>query len=226
MRDVRDESGGVPAELGASHPGAGDVTEVVTREELRFALLGGFVHDVASPLAVLTSNLPLVRPDDAEAGELGEIVDDLELAVTRLRELTGDLRLYVGASSQGKTFDELVRTALRLSHSQLVRRVDVLVEIDASLRSEAPGPIVLRALSESFVAIGRELIEGVRHRFVVRADAHGLFVELSPGARRDPTRTLVTTLSSLAPPVVRSSAESLQIHVALRWSGPDAADEP
>ncbi|MBN8613539.1 MAG: hypothetical protein J0L92_23290 [Deltaproteobacteria bacterium] len=203
--------------------------DVKSSEELTLILLGGFVHDVASPLAVLTSNLPVVRAlplDDPDtdlqqtATELREIVEDLELATVRLRELTSDLRLYVGASTHDKSLEELVRTALRLGHSHLSRRADVTVDIDPALRTVAPPQLVLRVIAETIVAITLEPKPSVRHRLEVRARPTGLQIELSPPPSRDPSRTLEGVAGRIGSRVdVSLTAERLHIEIALQWAG-------
>ncbi len=215
MREAREIDGGAPP-------------DATSREELTLTLLRGFVHDLASPLAVLTSNLPVVRGlpigEGSEAGEqaareLAEIVDDLELATARLRELTNDLRLYVGACSHDKTFEDLVLTALRLAHAQLGRRVDVALDIDSALAPAGNPQHVLRAVSETLVAISAGLPTSPRSALTVRADAGGATIELAPAPAVDPTATIEAALRPLrVAPDVRRSPERLTIHVALPWA--------
>lgn len=216
MRDMRDDEG---------RPAA----DAASREELTLTLLRGFAHDLASPLAVLTSNLPVVRSlpvgdgsadGEQTAAELSEIVDDLELATARLRELTNDLRLYAGASVHDKTFSELAQVALRLAHPQIGRRADVKLDVAPALRSETDASHVLRALCDTLVAIGVELPSATRSSVALAAHADGVTLEIAPGPLRDPTRAIESAVSRLGVrPAVELSRERLIVRIALRWLG-------
>lgn len=218
MREASDEDGGTQAEIRSS-------------DELMIVLLGGYVHDVASPLAVLTSNLPVVRSlpigeggseGEQTAAELAEIVDDLELATARLRELTGDLRLYVGASAQDKSLEEIVRTALRLAHSHLSRRVEITVDVDPSYRPVAAPWLVLRAICATLVAITIDNVPGKKSRLALRVRESGLAIEMTPPPTRDPSRTVEAATKRVGTQAdVSLSAERIEVHLALRWLGRD-----
>jgi signal transduction histidine kinase len=195
------------------------------RELLTLALLGGFVHDVGSPLAALTSNLSVARElatadDEDSRGELREVIDDLQMATTRLTELASDLRGYVGLPVGRGTFEELALTALRLGRSHLARRAQVDVAIDPELKPELPPSRVLRTLGELVVAVTHELQSGSRrHLLTIRTDPSGFVIELAPPPPGDVEAPVAIATSRLTQPAqISRTAERLVVRVPLAWS--------
>lgn len=202
----------------------GPPSEGALREQLTLVLLGGFVHDVGSPLAALTSNLSVARElaeadDEASRAELREVLDDLEMATTRLTELASDLRGYVGLPVGRGTFEELARGALRLARSHLSRRVQVELAIDPELRPAMPGAHVLRALGEIVVAATRELPTGTKaHVLTVRTEPEGFAIELAPPPPLGARAPLAVAASRVTRQErISEEAGRLVVHVPMKW---------
>jgi signal transduction histidine kinase len=202
----------------------GPDAEAALREQLALVLLGGFVHDVGSPLAALTSNLSVAKEladaeDDASRAELREVLDDLEMATARLTELASDLRGYVGLPVGRGTFEELTRCALRLARSHLSRRVQVELAIDPELRPRLPAAEVLRAVGALVVATTRDLPSGAKgHVLTVRTEPEAFALEIAPPPPVDFTASIGVATARLArEAVVSKDASRWTIRVPLRW---------
>ncbi|MBX7191893.1 MAG: hypothetical protein K1X94_07535 [Sandaracinaceae bacterium] len=203
--------------------GAPDDSSV--REQLAHVLLGGFVHDIGSPLAALTSNLSVAKElaetdDEPSRNELKEVLEDLEMATKRLTELASDLRGYVGLPVGTGSFEDLARASLRLARSHLSRRANVELKIDPALRPTAPSAVVLRAVGELVVAVTRELGPGARqHQLSLRTVADGFTLEVAPPPPGNVARAVrVATARLGSEATVTSTPERLEVRVPLAWA--------
>ena len=195
------------------------------RESLTLALLGGFVHDVGSPLAALSSNLSVAMElldseDPSSRGELREVLEDLEMATARLTELASDLRSYTGLPLGRGTFEEVVRAALRLGRAHLSRRAQVELALDPELRAAIPSPELLRTLGELVVAMTRELHSGSRrHHLSIRTEAAGFVIELLPPPPGDARAAVGVATSRLPSPAeISQDLDRLVVRVPVAWT--------
>jgi signal transduction histidine kinase len=201
----------------------GALSDAALRERLALVLLGGFVHDVGSPLAALTSNLSVAKElaeadDEASRTELREVLEDLEMATQRLTQLASDLRGYVGLPVGRGTFEELAVCAQRLARSHLSRRARVELVVDPELRPAVPAAQVLRTIGELLVAVTREVPSGAKgHVLTLRTEPDAFVVELAPPAIVDAAAVAVAAARLTGEALVSNDASRWAVRVPLRW---------
>ncbi len=200
-------------------------------EELGLTLLGGYVHDVGSPLAALASNVEVARDllasradaDEPSNVELREILDDIGSSTARLTELSAALRMYVGMPAGTGTCDEIARVVLRLARAHVTRRADVELAIDPSLRVDLPPGLLARTLGEILVALTNDAPgagTSARAHLRVSSDAQGLLVCLRPVPRTDPTDILHAAAARLIGIrlEIDTVEDRIELRMPLRWS--------
>lgn len=108
-------------------------------------LLAGVAHDLASPIAALTSNLTIARELVEERGisdDLREVMDDLLMATRGLAQIGGDLReLARSEPTEPTSIREVVHRALRLTRAVTARRCSAAIVGQADAYASSTGAI-------------------------------------------------------------------------------------
>lgn len=137
---------------------------VVASDATTLSVLACVVHDLASPLAALTSNLTVASELSAELGgsdavlELREVIQDVAASTENIRRIVDDLRAFSRTAAETTTpADEAFAIARRLGRASLVRRCDLKLSLPAGMVLPGTPPVVVRAITRLLIAMTSDL---------------------------------------------------------------------
>jgi signal transduction histidine kinase len=127
-------------------------------------VLACVVHDLASPLAALTSNLTVANELGAElagssaASELREVLQDIAASSENIRRIVDDLRAFSRTAAEDSvSAEEALGVARRLARATLARRCEVKPSLAPAMMLPGNPPIVVRAITRLLVAMTSDI---------------------------------------------------------------------
>ncbi len=188
------------------------------------ALLAGVAHDLASPIAALTSNLTIARELVDERGlsdDLRDVMDDLVMATRGLTRIGEDLReLARSEPTEPVSLLEVVHRALRLTRAITARRCSTALVGTSDVAASSPGAVG-RWLCNAIVLLVHEL--GAERRapmgeLRIELTADGLALTMSPRpALTTATATWLEAAAATLGAIARVSHDGVGVSARLHF---------